>query len=50
VDTSGAIANKPSERTHFDERGAKAMAELVMRELPTAAPPLEELKEHVVTR
>jgi lysophospholipase L1-like esterase len=41
------MANKPSDRTHFNERGAKAMAELVMRELPTAAPLLEE---HVLTR
>lgn len=44
---SAAMANTPGDRTHFNEHGAKTMADLVMRELPTAAPPLEA---HVVTR
>ncbi len=37
---SQEMANEPKDRTHFNEVGAKAMAELVMKELPTAAPAL----------
>ncbi len=33
---SAELANKPGDRTHFGEKGAKAMAELVMKELPKA--------------
>ena len=34
------LANSPTDFTHFNEKGARAMAELVMRELPAAAPQL----------
>jgi len=34
------LANRPGDSTHFNEQGARAMAELVMRELPAAAPAL----------
>ncbi|MBI5799729.1 MAG: hypothetical protein HZA92_03245 [Verrucomicrobia bacterium] len=37
------FANKPGDATHFNERGARAMAELVMRELPKAEPRLGKL-------
>ncbi len=36
------LANKTGDATHFNEKGAKAMAELVIRELPAAAPKLKE--------
>jgi lysophospholipase L1-like esterase len=36
------LANKPGDATHFNEKGAKAMADLVLKELPTAAPELKE--------
>ena len=39
---SAAMANAPGDRTHFNEQGATAMAELVMKELPTAAPQLQK--------
>jgi lysophospholipase L1-like esterase len=39
---SAAHANAPEDRTHFSETGAKAMAALVMQELPAAAPALRE--------
>jgi len=32
---SADFANQPGDRTHFNEMGAKAMADLVMKELPT---------------
>jgi lysophospholipase L1-like esterase len=35
------FANAPTDRTHFNEKGAKAMAELVMKELPDAEPSLK---------
>jgi lysophospholipase L1-like esterase len=35
------FANTPTDRTHFNEKGAKAMAELVMQELPAAEPSLK---------
>ena len=34
------LANSPSDQTHFNERGARAMAELVMKELPGVEPRL----------
>jgi len=34
------LANSPTDFTHFNEKGARAMAELVMKELPVAAPQL----------
>jgi len=40
---SAAMANKEGDKTHFNEQGARAMADLVMKELPTAAPSLKEL-------
>lgn len=39
---SGEMANKKGDETHFNEKGARAMAALVMEELPTAAPKLKE--------
>lgn len=42
---SAEMANKEGDVTHFNEKGARVMADLVMRELPSAAPKLkEELK------
>ena len=38
---SAEFANRPGHRTHFNEKGARAMAELVMKELPVAAPTLK---------
>jgi lysophospholipase L1-like esterase len=38
---SADMANKPGDNTHFNEKGAKAMAELVMKELPAAVPSLK---------
>jgi len=35
-------ANKAGDQTHFNEKGAKAMAELIMKELPAAAPELKD--------
>jgi len=35
------FANTPTDRTHFNEKGARAMAELVMQELRAVAPPLQ---------
>jgi hypothetical protein len=37
------MANKQGDRTHFGEKGARAMADLVMKELPAAEPKLKEL-------
>jgi lysophospholipase L1-like esterase len=39
---SAALANKPGDATHFNEKGARAMAGLVMKELPSAAPKLAD--------
>jgi len=36
------MANKADDRTHFNEKGAKAMAELVMKELPQVEPRLKK--------
>jgi lysophospholipase L1-like esterase len=38
---SAKLANKPGDDTHFNAAGAKAMAELVMKDLPAAAPLLK---------
>lgn len=38
------LANKPGDPTHFNEKGARAMRDLVLRELPAAAP---ELARHL---
>jgi lysophospholipase L1-like esterase len=35
------LANKPGDATHFNEKGARAMAELVMSKLPGAVPELQ---------
>ena len=37
------LANKKGDSTHFNEKGARAMAGLVMQELPSAAPQLKPL-------
>lgn len=37
------LANKPGDATHFGEKGARAMAELVMSKLPSAVPELGPL-------
>jgi lysophospholipase L1-like esterase len=34
------LANKMGDSTHFNEKGARAMADLVMKELPVVEPPL----------
>jgi lysophospholipase L1-like esterase len=36
------LANAPTDFTHFNENGARAMAKLVMKDLPAAAPQLAE--------
>ncbi len=36
------VANAPKDRTHFNEKGARLMAHLVMQELPQAEPRLAE--------
>jgi lysophospholipase L1-like esterase len=42
---SAEFENKPGDHTHFNEKGAKAMAALVMKELPDVDPRLKaELK------
>lgn len=38
---SAGLANKKGDQTHFNEKGARAMADLVMKELPTAEPKLQ---------
>ena len=37
------LANKPGDATHFNEKGARTMAELVMSRLPDAVPELRPL-------
>ena len=34
------FASEEKDKTHFNEAGARAMAELVLKELPRVAPPL----------
>jgi lysophospholipase L1-like esterase len=41
-DASAAMANKKGDATHFNEKGARAMADLVLADLPTAEPKLKE--------
>lgn len=41
-EASAEMANKQGDATHFNEKGARTMADLVMKELPTA-PKLKEL-------
>lgn len=38
---SAELANKEGDHTHFNEKGARAMADLVMKELPDAVPGLK---------
>ena len=40
---AAAHANKPGDNTHFNETGARAMVELVMKELPVAEARLKGL-------
>ena len=42
-DAAQAFANKKTDRTHFNERGARAMAALVFKALPAAEPRLVSL-------
>lgn len=37
------LANKPTDRTHFNEKGARAMADLILAALPAADPKLARL-------
>lgn len=39
---SDKLANTPSDHTHFNEKGAKEMAALIMKELPTVEPSLQK--------
>ena len=41
-DASAEIANMKGDTTHFNEKGGRAMAGLVMRELPAAEPMLKK--------
>jgi rhamnogalacturonan acetylesterase len=41
-DASAEMANKTGDATHFNEKGARAMAELVLKDLPLAEPKLKE--------
>ena len=40
---STELANKAGDQTHFNEKGARAMAGLVMKELPAVEPSLRAL-------
>jgi lysophospholipase L1-like esterase/acetyl esterase/lipase len=40
---SAELANRPGDNTHFNEKGARAMAKLVLEQLPEAAPELAKL-------
>ena len=39
---SADLANRQGDATHFNEKGARAMSDLVVRELPTAEPKLKQ--------
>jgi len=39
-DASSKMANKKGDSTHFNERGARAMADLILKDLPAAEPNL----------
>lgn len=41
-EASAELANKQGDFTHFNEKGARAMADLVLKDLPTAEPKLKE--------
>ena len=41
ADANAAMANKKGDATHFNEKGARAMAELVLKDLPDAEPRLK---------
>jgi lysophospholipase L1-like esterase len=41
-EASAELANKKGDNTHFNEKGARAMADLVMKELPASEPKLRE--------
>jgi lysophospholipase L1-like esterase len=41
-EASGALANEPKDTTHFNEKGARTMAGLVMQELPAVDPTLKK--------
>ena len=47
---SAEFANAPADRTHFNEKGARAMAELVMDELPRVEPRLKAALARPATR
>lgn len=40
-EVAAEMENKKGDKTHFNEKGARAMADLVMQELPTAEPRLK---------
>ncbi len=42
-DESTSLASKEGDRTHFNEKGARAMLDLIMQELPSKAPDLAAL-------
>jgi lysophospholipase L1-like esterase len=41
-DASAEMANKKGDFTHFNEKGARAMADLILNDLPAAEPKLKE--------
>ena len=41
-DGSAEMANKKGDATHFNEKGARAMADLILKDLPAAEPKLAE--------
>lgn len=43
---SQKLANKQADPTHFNEKGAKSMADLVMEDLPSAVPALNKFLKH----
>ena len=43
---SAEMANAPDDRTHFNEKGARAMAELVMQQLFSAEPSLKPFQKN----
>jgi len=42
---TATLASGPADRTHFNEKGARAMADLVMGQLPRVAPKLAGMKQ-----
>ena len=49
-DTSKALANNPKDPTHFNEKGAKTMAGLVMQDLHPTLPGINIFKGGTVRR